>query len=72
MDRTVVIYVPLLDEGTNVWRPVRADWLGGDRYRIHGNVPDDEEWAFKPGTVAICKTDGYLKAVAAAGDDSSV
>jgi len=72
MDQTVIIYVPLLDEGTAVWRPVGSDWLGGDRYRIRGHVSDDEEWAFKPGTVVIGKMDEYLKAVEEADGDRSL
>ncbi len=48
------IYVPLLNEGTPVWRPVAAERLRDGTFRILTEMPDDEEWAFKPGeTVAV-------------------
>ncbi len=47
----VTIFMPLLDEGTEVWRPVAAERLGGDRFRVLGPAPEDEQWAFPPGTV---------------------
>jgi hypothetical protein len=49
------IYVPLLNEGTDVWRPVEATHLSGDLYRVEGSVPDDEEWAFPPGAIVRCE-----------------
>ncbi len=48
------IYMPLLNEGTDVWRPVEATQLAADRYRVEGRVPDDEEWAFAPGALVLC------------------
>ena len=48
------IYMPLLNEGTDAWRPVEATPLAGDRYRVEGDMPEDEEWAFAPGTVVHC------------------
>lgn len=52
----VTIYVPLLNEGTEVERPVEASrLLGGDLYYLHGPVPDEEEWAFTPGSVVRCE-----------------
>ena len=47
------IYVPLLNEGTEVWRPVPAVPLGDGRYRITGEMPEDEEWEFLPGDAVI-------------------
>ncbi len=47
------ILMPLLNEGTAVWRPVQADALEGGCYRITGQEPDDEEWAFPSGTVIV-------------------
>lgn len=49
------IYMPLLNEGTEVWRPVEASHLKGDTYRVEGPVPEDEEWAFAPGTLVCCE-----------------
>jgi len=70
------IYVYLLDEGTDVWRPVDAVHVEGSKYRIVGvNVdPDDEQWQFKTDQVVLCESrelsDGAcLVAVAAAQHD---
>jgi hypothetical protein len=49
------IYVYLLEEGTDVWRPCRAEHLGGDRYRILDEAPDDEIWEFVTGDVVRCR-----------------
>ena len=54
------IHMPLLNEGTDVWRPVNATQLSAATYRIEGEMPDDEEWAFPPGTIVrgVHKTSG--------------
>ena len=31
------VYIPLLDDGVNVWRPVQAEHVGGDLYRLTDN-----------------------------------
>jgi len=54
MSRTTTVYVTLLDEGVDVWRPVQAEHLGGDLYRLTGERPDDEVWPFSPGDVVRC------------------
>jgi hypothetical protein len=54
---TETIYVPLLDEGTDVLRPTQAVHLGNDSYRILATPnydPTDEHWAFAPGSVVRC------------------
>ena len=50
-----IIYMPLLNEGTDVWRPVEASHLSGDIYRVDGKMPADEEWAFPRGAVVRCE-----------------
>jgi hypothetical protein len=50
-DAIATIYIPLLNEGVDVWRPVKATKLTTDTYRIEGPIPDDEKWAFAPGSV---------------------
>ena len=46
------IYVYLLDEGTDVWRPVDAEALGENVYKIVGSPRDDtENWEFPTGSV---------------------
>ena len=56
--RPETIYVYLLDEGTDVWRPVQAEHLGDDRYRITSvnAARDDEQWQFKTGDVVRCSS----------------
>lgn len=49
------IYMPLMNEGTDVWRPVEATHLLADAFRVEGEMPHDEEWAFAPGTVVRCE-----------------
>ena len=56
LKRTQTIYIRLLDEGVDVWRPVRAETLRGERYRIisENTDPEDEKWEFKTGDVVHC------------------
>ena len=55
MMEMATIYMPLLDEGTDVWRPVTAECLGRGTFRIIGLQPYGEKWAFAPGTVIAGK-----------------
>src|ERR1700679_1150668 len=45
------IYVPLLNEGTDVWRPVTAEPIVRGIYRIvrERPDPDNEEWVYRTG-----------------------
>lgn len=54
---STTIYVGLLDEGTDVWRPVKAEPLGNDLYRIdpETEIPGDEQWQFGPGDTVRCR-----------------
>ena len=67
-----VVYVELLHEGVEVWRPVDAQALGGDRFRLAaGHVPEGEVWTFEPGSTVRCERRGAdLVAVEAVGPDS--
>lgn len=48
------IHVRLLDEGTDVWRPVKAQRLGETTYRLADEpVPVDEVWSFQPGDIVV-------------------
>lgn len=54
----VDIYVPLLNEGTDVVRPTKAISLGRMRYKIlptPNYSPDLEEWEFPPGSIVECR-----------------
>jgi hypothetical protein len=57
MSEIVQIYVSLLDEKVEVWRPVQAEHLHGDLYRIVSQSYDQaiETWQFKPGDKVICQ-----------------
>lgn len=50
------IYVALLNEGVDVWRPVDAVPTGQNAYRILGEVPALEEWEFPPGSTVRCES----------------
>ena len=55
--KTETIYVPLLEEGIAVWRPVLARRISGDGYRIldQDYDRDVETWEFEPGTIVKCR-----------------
>ncbi len=57
MKGTVEVYVALLGEGVDVWRPVRAEHLGGNIYRISAQPYDSEveSWQFQPGDTVVCE-----------------
>ena len=53
----VTIFVALLDEGVDVWRPVRARPLDHGLFRIVGVEADtsDETWQFPAGAIVRCE-----------------
>jgi len=53
----VQIYVALLDEGTDVWRPVQAIPVSRDIYTIVSEHTDSavERWQFQTGDVVRCE-----------------
>jgi hypothetical protein len=53
---SATIFVSLLGEGTPVWRPVSADHIREDVYRIVSSPFDDTEtWQFIPGDTVRCR-----------------
>jgi hypothetical protein len=58
-DRAVKrIYVQLLDEGTDCWRPTDGRCVRGMTYEVLVTPkydPEDESWEFVPGTVVECE-----------------
>ena len=49
-----IVYVRLLDEGVDVWRPVKAQRIGATTYRLSENpAPEDEIWSFQPGDIVV-------------------
>jgi hypothetical protein len=56
-DTKVVVYVRLLEEGTDVWRPVHATALSDGTFRLlepDGYDPNTERWEFPPSTKVRC------------------
>lgn len=51
------IYVSLLNEGVDVWRPVQARHLGRNVYQIEAQQYDHEveQWPFDPGDKVVCE-----------------
>jgi hypothetical protein len=68
------IYIALLDEGMDVWRPVQAERLNGNTYRILSQAYDRsiESWQFEPGDVVLCEmvesSDGCILAATRKAD----
>ena len=64
------IYVALLDEGVDVWRPVEAERLASGLFRILSEREDpDEIWEFFSGSIVKCESrrfDSQLVLVAVA------
>ena len=58
MSEQVVVYVSLPDEAVPVWRPVLAEPIEKDRYRLIVGQPYDtsiERWEFVPGDEVVCE-----------------
>lgn len=54
-----VVFVRLLDEGTVVFRPSPAHYIGNSAYQLETPSDydqEDEVWEFPPGSVVICET----------------
>ena len=47
--------MPLIDEGTECWRPVRAVQIGTDMFEVADTIPEDETWAFAPFSRVRCR-----------------
>jgi len=57
MSSAVQIYVALLGEDVDVWRPVQAEPLSGSFYQIlpQPYERDIEQWEFEPGDIVFCE-----------------
>jgi hypothetical protein len=47
----VMIHVYLPEEAVDCWYPARAEHLGGDRYLILDEAPEDPVWQFAKGDI---------------------
>ncbi len=46
-----IVYVRLLEEGTDVYRPVSAEQISSEVFLLsRQEVPGDEMWEYSPGT----------------------
>jgi hypothetical protein len=54
---STIIYVYLIDEGVDVWRPVQATQISSELFQIDPNavVLDSERWQFQPGQTVRCR-----------------
>ena len=50
-----VIYMNLVNTGVACLRPVQAEHLGRDFYKVAEPVPEGEQWEFQPGQVVRCR-----------------
>lgn len=66
--QTIEIYMPLLNEGTDCWRPVAAKQCEDGEFVILGIMPAGEVWQFAPGKRVYCRqrrfADGSMALVA--------
>jgi hypothetical protein len=53
--KEATIYVNLMGEAMNMLRAVRAESVGRDFYLIADQMPEGEDWEFKPGQIVRCK-----------------
>ena len=49
------IYMPLIEEAVECWRPIEAERIGADLYLVVGTVPEGEVWTFQPGDAVLCR-----------------
>lgn len=55
---TETVYVKLLNEGSDAWRPTQAEVIKPKTYKLlptENYDPEDEEWEFLPGTIVKCE-----------------
>lgn len=58
----VDIYIPLLNEGTDVIRPTKGLSLGESQFKVlptPGYTAELEEWQFPPGSIVTCVTETH-------------
>lgn len=53
-----IVYVRLLEEGTEVFRPTNAVYISNEAFKLlpcEGYDPEDEKWEFLPGSIVRCE-----------------
>jgi hypothetical protein len=54
----ITIYIRLLDEGTEAFRPTTAKLLSSGNFEVlptQDYNPKDEKWEFAPGSIVYCE-----------------
>ncbi len=56
-EKIEIIYIALLNEAVDVWRPVEAVQIEKYMYQITAvnENPDDEQWQFTTGDTVLCR-----------------
>jgi hypothetical protein len=50
------VFVRLLDEGTDVWRPVSARRMSASTYQLSEEpAPEEETWSYPPGEIVVAE-----------------
>jgi hypothetical protein len=56
-----IIYVAVVNEGTDCWRPVHADHVEDDVYEITvDDPPGDEQWDFPAHAQVRCREHAFI------------
>jgi len=55
-----MIYMPLVAEGTDCWRPVQAVQISDDVFEVTGHIPAGESWAFGPNSRVRCRSHVFI------------
>jgi hypothetical protein len=50
-----VIYMPLVEDGTDCWRPVRAMRIAEEIFEVIEQIPPNESWKFAPFSRVRCR-----------------
>jgi hypothetical protein len=53
-EKTATIWMPLLGEGIDIWVQVEAEVVNDNTFRVIGPQPDNQSWAYAPGTLVRC------------------
>lgn len=52
---TQTIYIELMGDGVDVWRPVEATAEADGAFRLPDQAPEDEVWKFPPRSLVRCQ-----------------
>jgi hypothetical protein len=55
MPGSLKVYVKIVDDAVDVWRPVAARKVRAGVYQLVGETPDGETWEFPTGKMVRCR-----------------